>query len=434
MDNNISGRRPLPRVALLGNFSESDLAIYENLFPTIWLGKNVQELELNVHCDELDLLIISSGVDEIPDWLDIVHVICFSSGIPSLPGPNSPDSIYLSNTLDTEEFALPDLALTWNRRREADLANVSNVKGWTEIDIGFGRGTTGEQDKESRIYFETSSIISNYHTGLPLAVAFSRNENNLGIAWLPNSAFKQAAWVELIVLHWAKLDPGRFPGFGDWTKSTEWMTQEEEILSRQISELEKNMIDAVNQYKDQIGKLSDELSTLTISVNAGRRRLLTTQGDELVDEVIKVFRELDYDVKNVDEMLSPESPKREDLRLTDPELENWEAIVEVRGYRRSAGKTADLARMARFADLFNSEKKKYPDKRIYVINGQTELLPSQRQEPLESATEDIDVFGEQDGIVISTLDLFKVVKQIEELSVVDIKKSIRETKGRWKPF
>jgi hypothetical protein len=434
MDNSVSGRRPLPRVALLGNFNEPDLAKYENLFPTIWLGKNVNELENFVHCDELDLLVISSGVDEIPDWIDIVHVICFSSGIPELPGPNSPDNIFLANTLETEEFNLPDLSLSWNRRRDADISNVSNVKGWTEIDIGFGSGTTGEQDKGSRKYFEESSIISNYHTGLPLAVAFNRNENNLGIAWLPNPVFNQVAWVELILIHWAKLDPDRFPGFGDWTKSVEWMTKEEEDLSHHISELERNMIDAINQYKDRIGELSNEFSLLAISVNTGRRRLLTAQGNELVDEVIKVFLELGFDVKNVDDILSPESPKREDLRLTDPEFEDWEAIVEVRGYRRSAGKTSDLSRMARFANLFNKEKKKYPDNRIYVINGQIELLPSQRQEPLESATEDIDIFGEQDGIVISTIDLFKIAKRIEEFNIVDLKKSIRETKGRWKPI
>lgn len=130
----------------------------------------------------------------------------------------------------------------------------------------------------------------------------------------------------------------------------------------------------------------------------------------------------------------PKSPRREDLRLTDPDLGDWEAIVEVRGYTRSAGKTADLSRLARFANLYYAEKNNIPNKRIYVVNGQTELLPSQRQEPFESSNEDIDVFGEQDGIVISTIDLFRVAKHLDKIGVEEIKRTIRETEGRWTPM
>lgn len=434
MGNNVSGRRPLPRVALLGKFNEPILEQYEKLFPTIWLAKNADELDMLVHYNEVDLLIIDKGVEEIPKWLDKVHVICFSSGTPRLPGPNSSNRIYLADVTETEEYVLPNLPLSWNRRREADLANVSNVKGWIQIDIRVGSYTSTSQDMESRKDFSESSIISNPHTSLPFAVAFSRNENNLGIAWFPNSVFSQTAWVELIIMSWAKIDPERFPGFGDWTKNPDWMTREEEIISHQISELEGNMEETIIQFKKQIGTLSKELSELSISVNAGRRRLLTAQGDELVAEVIYAFQEFGYVVQNVDEILAPESPRREDLRLTDPDLGDWEAIVEVRGYTRSAGKIADLSRLARFANLYYAEKNNIPNKRIYVVNGQTELLPSQRQEPFESSNEDIDVFGEQDGIVISTIDLFRVAKHLDKIGVEEIKRTIRETEGRWTPM
>ena len=139
-------------------------------------------------------------------------------------------------------------------------------------------------------------------------------------------------------------------------------------------------------------------------------------------------------VDNVDESLAPNAPKREDLRLRDPQHqpESWEAIVEVRGYSKSSFTTADLQRLARFAALYQKEKGRLPDKCIYVVNGQTDLIPPLRDIPLASAPDDLQVFSEDNGLVIWTLDLFRVAKRLNPDTQQLIRHSIKHCMGRWR--
>lgn len=133
--------------------------------------------------------------------------------------------------------------------------------------------------------------------------------------------------------------------------------------------------------------------------------------------------------------LRSSSDGREDLRLghLDEGGEEWNAIVEVRGYARSAGNTADLLRLARFAELYEKETGKPPDKRIYIVNGQLELLPSQRQKPLASAPDDLEIFSDSDGILIWSIDLFRVLKETDPTDYPALLRSIKRARGRWIP-
>lgn len=138
---------------------------------------------------------------------------------------------------------------------------------------------------------------------------------------------------------------------------------------------------------------------------------------------------------DVDQLVTKKEPKREDLRLrhVDKEGVEWNAIVEVRGYARSGGSTADLLRLARFADLYEKETGQSSDKRIYIVNGQLELLPSQRQEPLAAAPEDLQLFSESEGILIWSIDLFRAMKATDPTDYPALLESIKRAQGRWVP-
>jgi hypothetical protein len=140
---------------------------------------------------------------------------------------------------------------------------------------------------------------------------------------------------------------------------------------------------------------------------------------------------LGFDVSKIDEEIPKGSPKREDLRIRDPDIVDWEAIVEVRGYSKSGGTTADLSRLARFAHYYEVETDKPPNKSIYMVNGQIYLPPTQRQAPLISSPEDVHEFGEQGGVIIWTLDLFQVLKTLSDKDLLDIRRSFREVTARW---
>jgi hypothetical protein len=432
----IGGTLPRPRVALLGNFSQAELKKYKQLFPTLWQGKGGDEIDRLVSYKELDLIIVNPNMSYTPAWIDYVHVICFSQKVESLPGPTSNSIIRSFSGVHTAEYELPEIELPYSRRRDADFARLTNVKGWEPISTDqISRGLlVAEENRRAKDIILKGAIICDRHSNCPFATIFIREHNNLGLAWLPQPIFKQIAWVELITAEWAKVDHMRFPEFGDWTKLPDWTVPKEEELAQQILALEEKKQRMIQEIEADIGARQSDLTEATLEANKGVRRLLTGQGDELVDEVANIFRQIGFKVQLMDKELEGNKPRREDLRLQDPSVqkEDWEAIVEVRGYEKSGSTTADLARLGRFANFYRNEMGRLPDKRMYVVNGQTGIPnPQQRQEPLISAQEDVHTFAEDNGVVISTIDLFRLAKNLQHFDHTVVRESIKTAEGRW---
>ena len=427
----VGGERPRPRVALLGQFPGDDIERFMRMFPTVWSGLDFGQLRQQVHVSEVDLLIIAPEARQIGDWMEETHVICFSSDIDHLPGPTDRTKVYPDGHADTEEFLLPDVPLPISRRREADLAGLDKIKGWRRLKLHYFSYGVDEGPEDD--VFNKAAIISERGTKAPLAVAFVREENSLGVAWLPfGSLVDRAFWVEVLVTLWAECDPVRLPNFGDWVNSPDWMTPEEERIVSEIEGLEQEKQRFIVDIDRRIGEAAVRFGEAQRDAGLGLRRLITAQGDELVGAVSTVLQDLGFRVENVDKSIPEGEPRREDLRLRQPIglQDEWEAIVEVRGYARSSGKTSDLQRLGRFADLYEKEKGRFPDRRVYIVNGQLELLPPQREAPLLSS-EDIEIFGESDGIVVWTLDLFKVMKRFGQEDYPMIRESIQNSVGRW---
>ena len=435
MNGKIGGQRPRPRVALLGNFEANDVEHFQRMFPTIWPAKSMSDLEKLVDVREIDLIVIASGVNDAYDWPEKTHVICFSDYISSLPGPVPNSFLQVSGDAETEEFLFPDVPLPLSRRREADYPNLTSIRGWPRLHLGYFSIATTELETATTI-FNSGAIICERHTNSPLAVYFLRKDSGLGVGWLPSVDTNQAAWVELLVTQWAQSDKEAFPSFGDWMDSPEWMVAEEEQILSQIQALEQKKRKSVVEIDKQIGELTTKLGLARANANKGQRRLITAQGEELVDEVAKTLKDIGFNVTPVDQLVGKKGTRREDLRLghLDKGGEEWNAIVEVRGYTRSGGTTADLLRLGRFADLYEKETGRVPDKRIYIVNSQLELPPSQRQEPLASATEDLQIFSESDGILIWSVDLFRALKATDPTDYPVLLESIKHTQGRWVPF
>ncbi len=440
MNGRIGGQRPRPRVALVGSFDVIDMEHFRRMFPTIWQAEAIWILRDKVDIREIDLVILASDVDDVGDWEQAAHCVCFSRSINTLPGPTSYCHLQISGNAQTEEFFFPDAPLPISRLREADYGNLTSIRGWPRLQLQFersrpgsGSGTTETQRAYATSILNKGSIICEHCTNLPLAVAFIREGTSLGVGWLPKVDTNQAAWVELLVTQWAQSDKDTFPNFGDWTASPEWMVKEEEQVLSQIQVLELKKRESVIEIDKQIGELTTKFALAKTNANQGQRRLIAAQGKELVEEVAKALKCIGFDVTDVDELVGEKGLKREDLRLghLDKDGKDWNAIVEVRGYARSAGTTADLLRLARFANLYKIETGQDPDKRIYIVNGELETLPSQRQEPLASAPEDLQIFADSDGILIWSLDLFRALKATDPADYPALLESIKRAKGRW---
>lgn len=382
---------------------------------------------------EVDLLIIGTDNETAEEWPWWCHVICFSRNIRVLPGPIKKSNIKLSSRAETEEFFLPELPLPLDRCRGADFLNLQSVRGWPCLSLDFFELCSKHEIEEAEKVLRQGIIVAERITGIPLGVTFLRQKNNLGVAWLPHDIYSQSKWVEILVSEWAKSDKESFPNFGDWASSPEWMTPQELQIVEEIESLREQKRNFICQLDKKIADFESQLILVSNEMNKSNRRLITAQGDDLLIEVIDVLKKIGFRVQTVDQALEGNQPKREDLRLTDPSdsHNDWEAIVEVRGYSRSSGKNNDLLRLSRFADLYLQEKGSLPDKRIYIINGQLELPPFQRQEPLSSSLEDLQVFAESNGLVIWTLDLFRALKSFPPDNYLAIKNSIMSSVGRW---
>ncbi|MGC8635348.1 MAG: hypothetical protein ACP5VP_11975 [Candidatus Limnocylindrales bacterium] len=67
---------------------------------------------------------------------------------------------------------------------------------------------------------------------------------------------------------------------------------------------------------------------------------------------------------------------------------------------------SDLARFIRYTELFVREEKRPPDAKWYVVNQFKNDDPAQRPRPLRGAEGDVETFGEADGVIVDTRDLF----------------------------
>lgn len=418
--------RPKPRVALVGNFSQDFLDQIKSIFPTIWKSPNYEELEKNIDHREIDLLILND-ITTVPEWINQVHLITFSGFMACIPGPNK-TWITMSEGSKTEEYMIPELELAKHNLLERDLKWLKSAKNLRLLKIQYQQTQSlSEFNNETEIFFN-SSLFYDPHTKQPYAAIFNRNRNNKGIAILPGNIFSKVPWIKLIAVLWSKIDEDTFSNFSDWHNDRTWLSNDELEIKNEIDDLLGKKEKLISQIDNKIQELNKLLIDKTFEANNGIRRLLTAQGDDLVNEVGKSFESFGFSVKYMDNELTTNQPKREDLRLSEPESQDWEAIVEVRGYSKSSGQTYDLSRLNRFAEFYLNEKGKLPDKRIYVINGQIELMPTQRQRPMLSAKEDIEIFKEQNGLIISTINLFKLLKEPEEKKAI-IKEKIKNTFG-----
>jgi hypothetical protein len=243
--------------------------------------------------------------------------------------------------------------------------------------------------------------------GNVLAGAFVRPDGLARWWWVPGGIEAPERWVAAALADWTSLDAERFPAPPQWQDREEWQTPAEVDLASKIQAMRdkyKAVLDGLAQEELNLGT---ELERTVVEANATVRRLLTAQGDELVDEVQAAFEELGFIVKNVDKEITNPGDRREDLRVSDPDRAGWIAIVEVRGYRRGA-QVNDLLRIGRFVTRYVQETSELPDSAWYVVNHFSEQDPATRPVPLAANPLELETFGADNGLVLDTRLLFQL--------------------------
>lgn len=245
---------------------------------------------------------------------------------------------------------------------------------------------------------------------------------------LPSWVTKPREWLQAAWRVWAADYPDRFPKPPEWGDSATWYTPEEAAIHEQILRVRSERDEAVGRFAVEEARLADALGEAFAIANDGARRLLTADGDLLSEAVAEVLRNLGFDVEDMDAQVE-EGKRVEDLRVRDG---GWEAIAEVKGKKRGAA-MGDVLKIARFAGLYQGETGHPPSAQWFIVNGMRLDDPGLRPLPLAGSDEDIELFAEGGGVVMSTVDLFRVWCEVMtgRRDKEDVRQAMRDARGRF---
>lgn len=413
----VKGSRQRPRVAFLGSFSEQDTAALEELFPTTYWAENHRTLDASIDARDVDLLVIGSAINAKAEWDHVsgCHVISFSESTCTFPGPCAGTVVGRSGPATTIEFAHPELTLRLSRLLDRDFSQVDSIKGWPRMEASHTTPYFGTQAndplREASPLLRKGALVVELATGATVSFQYLRKQRNgslRGVASLPRSVFNRPHWVRALVSEWAANGCTELGVLDDWKSSSTWQTKEERKLADEITDLEDELARSQSEIQRKITEIAHDLQALQAQVDCGCRRLITEQDEELVDAVQSALEDAGFRVLPVDDSLGEQDVKVEDLRPTLESNEGWVGLVEVRGYARSTHKNRDLQRLERFAKLFQQHQDRFPNVLVYVVNGQIDLPPGERQPPFAASEADVVEFAQSDGLLIWSVDLYRM--------------------------
>ena len=251
---------------------------------------------------------------------------------------------------------------------------------------------------------EAGSVLVRTTSGRPVALRYvlpsERFSPSLALV-IPREA-DLSAWLRAFLDDVHELDDSRVPQPPPRIADLSiWYTPEERSLAQRIAET----CDHIDRLRDERQHLEDQLAAASEQANAGKRRCLWADGDDLVEAVEETLQELGFVVRNMDAETKPGEPKREDLRLTIPDRAGWEAIAEVKGYPAGT-KTSGARQIREFRDRYISEEGHAPDLTLWIANTyKSEGDPSSRPPPSNDVDQTSTLIG---AVHVQVADLYRL--------------------------
>lgn len=244
-----------------------------------------------------------------------------------------------------------------------------------------------------------------------LAAVFARPGGSLGLG-LPKEVKDRVGWVKAALQMFRLVAPERFQRIPGWEELPEWLTAKEARLRGQLDELEAERERVLHDMGLRDRALRSEIAAASARAEAGVRRLLTSQHGDLPEAVAEALEGLGFVVKLMDPEHDPHN-KLEDLRVSDLQADDWEALVEVRGYKGGAS-LGDLLRTQRFAANYERATGHPPAAVWYIVNQFAGADPGERQRVLAGQQADLEEWADmQAGTAMDTTSLFRLIVDVE---------------------
>lgn len=252
-----------------------------------------------------------------------------------------------------------------------------------------------------------------------------------GRCWfLPKDCPTPEVWVAAALKEFHELTPDRVPGLPRWWERPDWATPGQRRAREAAAELEAERERLLADLDRRLADARGDVDRADVDAAAGVGRLLTSDGTGLAEAAQIALEALGFTVRDMDQV-TQEGQRREDLRVTDPAVAGWEAIVEVKGYTAGA-RVNDLARVLRWKAHFVKDTGREPDALWHVVNAFRRTDPAARPTAIPDEG-DLANLTEENGVLIDTRELFRAQRDVETGAAdpAVVRASLRATAGRW---
>lgn len=251
---------------------------------------------------------------------------------------------------------------------------------------------------------------------------------------LPAETTNHVEWLANVLRQLHLLDPDRFPAEPDWRGRGEWATPEMRNALAALDAVEREREGVLAELNQRETAARESVEKTTASGGAGMLRLLTDQGDDLVDAVAEAFRSFGFNVRDMDDHHDKKSgAKLEDLRVTYPNGSgDWTCLAEVKGYGKGA-RANDVGQIiGRPPLVFLKETGREADALWHIVNSNREQDPSTRPTALTGGG-DLVALAAAGGCFIDTRDLFRAWRDVAEGSSTaeKVRTSLMDGHERW---
>lgn len=250
---------------------------------------------------------------------------------------------------------------------------------------------------------------------------------------LPGITQNPAEWLRLFLDLVAAVDPNSVPSEIEWKSSERWSPPEVSDFVKDLHMLRQEHEQAMCVFQVQEQALKDQLEDAAKRADSGPGRLLTADGDELSDAVLKAMQDLGFGVRDMDDHHDERTgAKLEDLRVDDPKAPGWHCLVEVKGYTKGA-KVNDVSQITgRPVAAYTKETGDFPSAVWHIVNAWRGTPPSTRPVSIPN-DDDLKPLTDAGGALIDTRDLFEAWRDVRAglAEAEDVRVSLRSAVTRW---
>ncbi len=267
------------------------------------------------------------------------------------------------------------------------------------------------------------------HIDLPSQKEGPDRKSVQAVALLLPNVSNLAAWFRAFLSGVHERNPHQVPHAPPrLSDPSDWYTPDERELAAQISETNAE----ITALRDKHDRLEELLAAKTTEADAGIRRALWADGDDLTAATMKILSGLGFRVRDMDAELEKGEPKREDLRLTLPERPKWNAIVEVKGYSGGT-RTNDARQIREHRDRYMQEEGRQPDLTLWLANTHRNSDPSGRPLPDGNVKDTAEAVGIVHAQVHDLLRQWLFVQAgIHDVAIV-VQSLVDAEPGLWTP-